>query len=75
MADRTEARVRARSLYELVKGQRLAWSCSVLVGLFLVLIGHIPIFPVLTGCLLAVAFSAVRARASLRPKPVVRSGR
>lgn len=75
MANRAAAQAKVRSLYELAKAQRLAWSCSVIVGLFLVLIGHIPILPVLAGCLLAVAFSTLRARPSLKPKPVVRSGR
>lgn len=75
MAYLMEARARVRSFYELVKGQRLAWSCAVIVGLFLVFIGHVPFFPVLAGCLLAVTLSIVRSNPRLKPKPVVRGGR
>ena len=69
------ARTKARSFYVLAKTQRLAWSCAVVVGLFLVLHGHVPIFPVMAGCVLAVTFSATRAWPRLKPKPLVRGGR
>jgi hypothetical protein len=75
MANLTGARTKARAFYELAKAQRVAWSCAVVVGLFLVLIGHIPFFSVLAGCILAVTVSTMRAWPRLKPKPVVRGGR
>jgi hypothetical protein len=75
MANLTGARTKARAYFELVKAQRLAWSCAVIVGLFLVLVGHVPFFAVVAGCILAVAISTMRALPRLKPKPVVRGGR
>jgi hypothetical protein len=54
-----------QTLVGVLKQQRLAWSCAILVGLFLVLIGHIPVLPVLAGCILAVGFSVLRAKSRL----------
>ena len=75
MANLTGERTKARAYFELVKAQRLAWSCAVIVGLFLVLVGHVPFFAVVAGCILAVAISTMRAWPRLRPKPVLRGGR
>ena len=49
------------TLLETLKKQRLAWSWAVVVGLFLVVVGHAPIFPVVAGCVLAVGVSVLRA--------------
>ena len=49
------------TLLETLKKQRLAWSWAVVVGLFLVVLGHAPILPVVAGCLLAVGISVLRA--------------
>ena len=73
MAKRMEAK--AWSLYEIVKAQRLAWSCAVFVGLFLVWVGHVPVLPVLAGCLLGVAVSILKSWPHLKPKSVVRGRR
>jgi hypothetical protein len=75
MSDLTAARTKAQAYFELAKAQRLAWSCAVVVGLFLVLVGHVPFLSVLAGSILAVAISTMRAWPRLKPKPVVRAGR
>ena len=49
------------TLLETLKKQRMAWSWAVIVGLFLVVVGHAPILPVFAGCLLAVGISVLRA--------------
>jgi hypothetical protein len=51
-----------------IKKQRLVWSCALVVGLFLVLVGHVPAIPVLAGCALAVAYATLRSPGSRRPK-------
>jgi hypothetical protein len=50
-----------RKIFDTAKRQRIAWSLAVLVGLFLTVYGHAPVFPVVAGCLLAVGFSVLRA--------------
>ena len=50
-----------QTLYALLRQQRLAWSCAMIVGLFLVLVGHAPTVPVFMGCVLAVALSFLRS--------------
>jgi hypothetical protein len=54
------------TLFEIIKKQRLAWSWAVVVGLFLVIVGHAPILPVMEGCFLAVGISVLRAWPSAR---------
>ena len=49
------------TLLETLKKQRMAWSWAVIIGLFLVVVGHAPVVPVIAGCLLAVGFSVLRA--------------
>ncbi len=46
---------------ELVKDQRHTLSAALLVGLFLLLMGHLPVLPVLAGCALAIGVSLLRA--------------
>lgn len=62
-------------LYEILKAQRSAWSCAAFVALFLVWVGHVPVLPVLAGCLLGVAVSMLKSWPQSRPKSVVRGGR
>lgn len=50
------------TLFETFKKQRMAWSWAVVVGLFLIVVAHAPIVPVIVGCVLAVAISVLRAR-------------
>jgi hypothetical protein len=51
-----------QTLVDLLKHQRLAWSCAAIVGLFLVLVGHVPVLPVLLGCVLAITISILRTK-------------
>ena len=48
-----------RTIFEVAGQQRLAWSCAVLVALFLAFYGHAPVLPVLVGCLLAIAIAVL----------------
>ena len=75
MAYRTTLQTGARASLEFVKAQRVACSCALVVGLFLVLHGHVPFLPVLAGCILAVTVSTMRSWPRLKPKPVIRGGR
>jgi hypothetical protein len=50
-----------RTVFEAAKQQRLAWSCAVLVGLFLTVYGHAPVLPVVGGCILAIGIAVLRA--------------
>jgi hypothetical protein len=50
-----------QKLFEAVKRQRLAWSCAIIVGLFLTVYGHAPVLPVAAGCILAIGFAVLRA--------------
>jgi hypothetical protein len=63
------------TLLETVKRQRLAWSWAVVIGLFLVVIGHAPVLPVIAGCLLAVGISVMRAWPRVSAKAAVRGTR
>ncbi len=64
------------TLLETMKKQRLAWSWAVVVGLFLVLLGHAPVFPVIAGCALAIAISTLRSASRSQPRDGrVRGGR
>ena len=63
------------TLLETIKKQRLAWSWAVVVGLFLVVVGHAPVLPVIAGCLLAVGISVMRAWPRVSPKAAVRGTR
>ncbi len=44
-----------------VKQQRLVWSSAIIVALVLILVAHAPILPVLAGCIIALAVSALRS--------------
>ncbi len=44
-----------------MKQQRLVWCAAILVGLVLILVAHAPVFPVIAGCLLALAITTVRS--------------
>ncbi len=57
------------TLLETLKKQRMAWSWAVIIGLFLILLGHAPVFPVIAGCALAIAISTSRSapRSPVRP--------
>jgi len=50
-----------QALFEVAKQQRLAWSCAIVVGLFLTVYGHAPVLPVVVGCVLGIGFAVMRA--------------
>jgi hypothetical protein len=50
-----------QSISETVKKQRMVWSWAVIMGLFLVVVAHAPIFPVIAGCALAIAITTLRS--------------
>lgn len=60
---------------ETLKKQRMAWSWAVVIGLFLVVLGHAPVLPVIAGCLLAVGISVMRAWPRVSAKAAVRGTR
>ncbi len=62
------------AMLESIKKQRLVWSWSIVIALFLVLVGHAPIWPVMAGCALAIAFSTWRGNSSSKLKPVPTRG-
>jgi hypothetical protein len=61
-------------LLETLNKQRLVWSWGVVVGLFLVFVGHAPVLPVIAGCLLAVTISVLRSTSKNGPRPIVTRG-
>jgi hypothetical protein len=64
------------TLLETMKKQRLACTWAVIVGLFLVLLGHAPVVPVIAGGALAIAISALRSASRSQPRSVrLRGGR
>jgi hypothetical protein len=75
MANRRAPQSGIVAFLELAKTQRIAWSCALVVGLFLTWYGHVPVFPVLLGCVLAVSISTMRAWPRLKAKPAIRGGR
>lgn len=59
------------TVFAAVKRQKAAWSCAVLVGLFLTVYGHAPVLPVAAGCALAVGLAVLRTW----PGAAVRGGK
>jgi hypothetical protein len=49
------------TLLDVLKKQRLAWSWAVIIGLFLIVLAHAPVLPIVAGCFLAVGISVLRA--------------
>ena len=64
------------TIIENIRKQRLAWSWAVIVGLFLVVLGHAPVLPVIAGCALAIALSTLRGASHSQPPAArLRGGR
>lgn len=64
------------TLLEILKKQRMAWSWAVIIGLFLILLGHAPVFPVIAGGALAIAISTLRSASGSQAGTVrIRGGR
>lgn len=49
-----------RTVFAAAKRQKAAWSCALLVGLFLTVYGHAPVLPVAAGCVLAIGLAVLR---------------
>ena len=47
--------------YEAMKQQRLTWGAALIVGFILIYYGGAPIIPVIAGCVLVPAITALRA--------------
>jgi len=47
--------------YEAMKQQRLMWGAALVVGFILIYYGGAPIIPVIAGCLLVPAITALRS--------------
>jgi hypothetical protein len=58
-----------QSILALIKKQRIVCSWALIVGLFLVLIGHAPVLPVVLGGALAILITTVRSASAGQPKP------
>jgi hypothetical protein len=52
--------------YETMKQQRVLWGCSLVVGFILIYYAGAPVIPVIAGCVLVPAMSALRSRFRLR---------
>ncbi len=56
-------------ILESFKQNRQVWAWAVIVCLFLILVGHAPVVPILTGGLLAVVITSLRALSAGEKKP------
>jgi hypothetical protein len=59
----------------ILKQQRMALSCALVVGLVLVLLIHAPVLPVVLGCLLASGLAIYRSTARSTTTVPTREGR
>ena len=50
-----------QAVLEIARKQRIAWSCAIVVALFLTLYGRAPVLPVIAGCILAIGVAVMRA--------------
>lgn len=50
-----------RTVLDILKQQRLAWSSAIVVVLFLTVFGRAPVAPVVAGCILALSIAILRA--------------
>jgi hypothetical protein len=64
----------AQQFYALVKQQRQVLSAALIVSLFM-LLGHVPVLPVLTGCALAIGISFMRSKTNFSVLKRVRPAR
>jgi len=53
-------------ILENFKQNRQVWAWAVIISLFLILIGHAPVLPIITGGLLAVLVTSLRALSHAR---------
>jgi uncharacterized membrane protein YesL len=50
-----------RTLIATIRQHQLIFSCALLIALFLLVLGHAPVIPVLAGCALAIIITVVRS--------------
>jgi len=55
--------------FEAIKQQRVMWGCALLVGFILIYYGGAPIIPVIAGCVLVPAITALRSWFRSRNRP------
>jgi len=51
------------------KQNRQVWAWAVIVSMFLIFIGHAPVLPIITGGMLAVVITSLRALSAGQKKP------
>jgi uncharacterized membrane protein len=56
-------------ILENFKQNRQVWAWAVIVSLFLILVGHAPVLPIVSGGLLAVVITSLRALSYGQKKP------
>jgi hypothetical protein len=56
-------------ILESFKQNRQVWAWAVIISLFLILVGHAPVLPIITGGLLAVVITSLRALSYGQKKP------
>jgi len=57
------------AIVEMFKQNRQVWAWAVIISLFLILVGHAPVLPIVTGGLLAVIITSLRALSYGQKKP------
>jgi hypothetical protein len=58
-----------KTILECFKQNRQVWAWAVIVCMLLIFIGHAPVLPIVTGGLLAVVITSLRALGSNQKKP------
>jgi len=57
------------AIVEMFKQNRQVWAWALIISLFLILVGHAPVMPIITGGLLAVLITSLRAMSHRQKKP------
>jgi hypothetical protein len=57
------------AILESFKQNRQVWAWAVIISLFLIFVGHAPVLPIITGGLLAVLVTSLRALSYGQKKP------
>ncbi len=56
-------------IIESFKQNRQVWAWAVIISMFLILLGHAPVLPIITGGLLAIVVTSLRALSYGQKKP------
>ncbi|HSS95652.1 MAG TPA: hypothetical protein VLK33_01405 [Terriglobales bacterium] len=57
------------AIVQMFKQNRQVWAWAVIISLLLILLGHAPAMPIITGGLLAVLVTSLRAMSHGQKKP------